>query len=230
MSYSPTILARAEARLKQAQEAHRRQQAQQQAAIHQGPAPDGGDRPPPAPNRPRILAAALRQGANQEGALAALRRENLALQEEERGPPHPGRLPRRRPGGHPLCPCAATGAGRGRPCAPAWGTSAARSRSPNSPPCWTWGTSPSKPSAWTTTATRWTPSTAAPPGRPWPSSSGSAGSMGRGSPVPPHRNLFLYYGAPGAGEDLPVGLHRPDGGRERVLRGLRHRRQRLCPV
>ena len=84
MSYSPTILARAEARLKQAQEAHRRQQAQQQAAIHQAlPRTAEIDRRL-RQTAPRILAASLRQGANQEGALAALRRENLALQEEER--------------------------------------------------------------------------------------------------------------------------------------------------
>ena len=85
MSYSPTILARAEARLKQAQEAHRRQQAQQSRPPSTRPCPGrrrstaACAKPPP-----RILAAALRQGANQEGALAALRRENLALQEEER--------------------------------------------------------------------------------------------------------------------------------------------------
>ena len=84
MSYSPTILARAEARLKQAQEAHRRPQAQQQAAIHQAlPRTAEIDRRL-RQTAPRILAASLRQGANQEGALAALRRENLALQEEER--------------------------------------------------------------------------------------------------------------------------------------------------
>ena len=84
MSYSPTILARAEARLKQAQEAHRRQQAQRQAAIHQAlPRTAEIDRRL-RQTAPRILAASLRQGANQEGTLAALRRENLALQEEER--------------------------------------------------------------------------------------------------------------------------------------------------
>ena len=104
MSYSPTILARAEARLKQAQEAHRRQQAQQQAAIHQAlPRTAEIDRRL-RQTAPRILAASLRQGANQEGALAALRRENLALQEEERALLTQAGYPAEALEDTPLCP------------------------------------------------------------------------------------------------------------------------------
>ena len=229
MSYSPTILARAEAL--QAGPGGPPPPAGPAAGRHPpGPAPDGGDRPPPAPDRPPDPGGLpLRQGANQEGALAPLRRENLALQEEERALLTQAGYPADALEDTPLCPlCGDRGWKGGRPCAPAWGTSAARSRSPNSPPCWTWGTSPSKPSAWTTTATRWTPCTAAPPGGHGPHPPGLPAVWGGVPPVPPPEPLPLR--GPRPGEDLPVGLHRPDGGGERVLRGLRHRRQRLCPV
>lgn len=84
MAYSASILTRAEARLRQAQEEHRRAQAQRREAIYQAlPRTAAIDRQL-RQLAPKILSAALRQGGDQAAALAGLRRENLALQEEER--------------------------------------------------------------------------------------------------------------------------------------------------
>ena len=83
MAYSASILTRAEARLKQAQRAHQQDQARRRAEIYRAlPRTAEIDRQL-RQTAPRILAAALRQGLGQEEALAALRRENLALQDEE---------------------------------------------------------------------------------------------------------------------------------------------------
>ena len=83
MAYSASILTRAEARLKQAQRAHQQDQARRRAEIYRAlPRTAEIDRQL-RQTAPRILAAALRQGLGQEEALATLRRENLALQDEE---------------------------------------------------------------------------------------------------------------------------------------------------
>ena len=87
MAYSASILTRAEARLKQAQRAHQQDQARRRAEIYRAlPRTAEIDRQL-RQTAPRILAAALRQGLGQEEALATLRRENLALQDEEAGVP-----------------------------------------------------------------------------------------------------------------------------------------------
>ncbi len=83
MAYSDTILNRAELRLKQAQKAHQQAQARRRAEIYRAlPRAAEIDRQL-RQTAPRILALSLRQGLGQEEALAALRRENLALQDEE---------------------------------------------------------------------------------------------------------------------------------------------------
>lgn len=83
MAYSEEIIARSEARLKQAQKAHRDQQALLRQEIYQNlPRAREVDRLL-RQTAPRILAASLRKGLGQEDALAALRRENLALQDEQ---------------------------------------------------------------------------------------------------------------------------------------------------
>lgn len=83
MAYSDTILSRAEAKLKQAQEAHQQAQARRRAEIYRTlPRTQEIDRQL-RQTAPRILALSLRQGLGQQEALAALRRENLALQDEE---------------------------------------------------------------------------------------------------------------------------------------------------
>ena len=83
MAYSASILTRAEARLKQAQRDHQQDQARRRAEIYRAlPRTAEIDRQL-RQTAPRILAAALRQGLGQEEALATLRRENLALQDEE---------------------------------------------------------------------------------------------------------------------------------------------------
>ncbi len=83
MAYSEEILARAEARLKQAQQAHREQQlAQRRAIVQKLPRAGEIDRLL-RQTAPRILAASLRKGLDQQAALAALRKENLALQDEQ---------------------------------------------------------------------------------------------------------------------------------------------------
>ena len=229
MSYSPTILARAEARLKQAQEAHRRQQAQQQAAIHQAlPRTAEIDRRL-RQTAPRILAASLRQGANQEGALAALRRENLALQEEERALLTQAGYPADALEDTPLCPLCGDRGWKGAAMCSCLGDLCRQEQIAelsslldlgdqsfqNLPPGLLQrpGGPPVRP---------------LPPGGHGPHPPGLPAVWGGVPPVPPPEPLPLR--GPGAGEDLPVGLHRPDGGGERVLRGLRHRRQRLCPV
>ncbi len=82
MAYSASILTRPKARLKQAQRANQLDQARRRAEIWALPRTAEIDRQLRR-TAPRILAAALRQGLGQEEALAALRRENLALQDEE---------------------------------------------------------------------------------------------------------------------------------------------------
>ena len=83
MAYSDTILNRAELRLKQAQKAHQQAQARRRAEIYRAlPRAAEIDRQL-RQTAPRILALSLRQGLGQEESLAALRRENLALQDEE---------------------------------------------------------------------------------------------------------------------------------------------------
>ena len=83
MAYSEAILARAEAKLKQAQKAHQEAQAHRRAEIYQAlPRTAEIDRQL-RQTAPRILALSLRQGLGQQEALDALRRENLALQDEE---------------------------------------------------------------------------------------------------------------------------------------------------
>lgn len=83
MAYSESILSRAEARLKQAQREHQQAQQRRRTEIYRTlPRTEEIDRRL-RQTAPRILAASLRQGLDQEQALAALRRENLALQEEE---------------------------------------------------------------------------------------------------------------------------------------------------
>ena len=231
MSYSPTILARAEARLKQAQEAHRRQQAQQSRPPSTRPCPGrrrstaACAKPPPGSWRPPSDRAPIRRAPWPPSAGGEPGPPGGGA-----GPPHPGRLPRRRPGGHPpLPPVRRPGLEGGRPCAPCLGDLCRQEQIaelsslldlggpvlPNLPPGLL--QRPGGP-----------PSTAAPPEAMAPHPPGLPAVWGGVPPVPPPEPLPLR--GPGAGEDLPVGLHRPDGGGERVLRGLRHRRQRLCPV
>ncbi len=83
MAYSASILSRAEARLKQAQKAHQEAQARRRGEIYRTlPRVAEIDRQL-RQTAPRILALSLRQGLGQQEALAALRQENLALQDEE---------------------------------------------------------------------------------------------------------------------------------------------------
>ncbi len=229
MSYSPTILARAEARLKQAQEAHRRQQAQQQAAIHQAlPRTAEIDRrlrqTAPGSWRPPSDRAPIRRAPwpPSAGRTWPSRRRSGPSSPRPATPPTPWRTPPlppvRRPGleggGHVLLPGGSLPPGADR-----------RTLLPAGPG----GTSRFQTFRLDYYSDQVDPSTAAPPGGHGPLILRVCRQYGEGFPQYPHRNLFLY-GAPGAGEDLPLRLHRPDGGGERVLRGLRHRRQRLCPV
>ena len=83
MAYTEGIVSRATARLQQRQQAHREAQAALREKIY-GQLPrvreiDGALRR----TAPKILAASLRQGLEGRQALEALRRENLALQDEE---------------------------------------------------------------------------------------------------------------------------------------------------
>lgn len=83
MAYSSAILARAEAALKQAQQDHRQREQARREAIYQALPRTREIDQLLRQTAPRILAVSLRQGLGQQEALAALRRENLALQEEE---------------------------------------------------------------------------------------------------------------------------------------------------
>ena len=83
MAYSEGIIARAERRLKEQQEAHRAQQQQRREHIFRALPRTREIERTLRQTAPRILAASLKQGLGQEEALAALRRENLALQDEE---------------------------------------------------------------------------------------------------------------------------------------------------
>lgn len=83
MAYSESILIPAEEALAQAQRAHRQAQEKRRAEIYRTlPRTAEIDRLL-RQTAPRILAASLRQGLGGQEALAALRAENLALQEEE---------------------------------------------------------------------------------------------------------------------------------------------------
>lgn len=84
MAYSESILSRAEARLKQAQQEHQQVQQRRRKEIYRAlPRTEEIDQRLQQ-TAPRILAASLRQGLDQKQALAALRQENMALQEEEK--------------------------------------------------------------------------------------------------------------------------------------------------
>ncbi len=83
MAYSESILSRAEARLKQAQQEHQQVQQRRRKEIYRAlPRTEEIDQRL-RQTAPRILVASLRQGLDQKQALAALRQENMALQEEE---------------------------------------------------------------------------------------------------------------------------------------------------
>ena len=72
MAYSESILSRAEARLKQAQQAHRDRQDRQRQAIYQAlPRTEEIDRQLRT-TAPKILAASLRQGLGREETLAPM--------------------------------------------------------------------------------------------------------------------------------------------------------------
>ena len=83
MAYSEEIISRAEARLKRAQEAHQTQRDTLRREIYQKIPRTGEIDRLLRMTAPKILAASLRKGLNQQEALAALRRENLALQDEQ---------------------------------------------------------------------------------------------------------------------------------------------------
>ena len=83
MAYSESILVPAEEALARAQREHRQAQEKRRAEIYRAlPRTAEIDRLL-RQTAPRILAASLRQGLDGQQALAALRAENLALQEEE---------------------------------------------------------------------------------------------------------------------------------------------------
>ena len=104
MAYSESILSRAEARLKQAQQAHRDRQDRQGRAIYQAlPRTEEIDRQLRT-TAPKILAASLRQGLGREETLAKLRRENLALQDEEAALLHEAGYPPDALDETPFCP------------------------------------------------------------------------------------------------------------------------------
>ena len=83
MAYSESILIPAEEALAQAQRAHRQAQEKRRAEIYRTLPRTAEIDQLLRQTAPRILAASLRQGLGGQEALAALRAENLALQEEE---------------------------------------------------------------------------------------------------------------------------------------------------
>lgn len=83
MGYSQDILLRAERRLKQAQQTNAEQQTARQQSIYRSLPRTREIRQALRQTAPRILAISLRKGLEQKAALEALRKENLALQEEE---------------------------------------------------------------------------------------------------------------------------------------------------
>ena len=104
MAYSETVLTRAEARLKQAQQVHRDRQDRQRRAIYQAlPRTAEIDRLLRT-TAPKILAASLRQGLGREETLSRLRRENLALQDEEAALLHEAGYPPDALDDTPFCP------------------------------------------------------------------------------------------------------------------------------
>ena len=83
MAYSEEIITRGEQHLKELQQAHRnKQDALRQEIGQKLPRAAEIDRLL-AQTAPRILAISLRKGLDSQEALAALRRENLALQDEQ---------------------------------------------------------------------------------------------------------------------------------------------------
>ena len=83
MAYSEDIITRAEGRLKRAQQAHQEDQATRRKKIYRAiPRAEEIDRALHQ-TAPKILSTALRQGLDHQAAMAAIRRENLALQDEQ---------------------------------------------------------------------------------------------------------------------------------------------------
>lgn len=104
MGFSNGIVSRAEARLKQNQKAHQdRRDALRQTIYAALPRTEEIDRQL-RQTAPRIMAASLRQGLDGQEALAALRRENLALQDEEAALLDRGGYPADALDDVPLCP------------------------------------------------------------------------------------------------------------------------------
>ena len=83
MAYSDSIVSRARTRLRQRQEAHREEQAVLREKIFKELPRVQEIEAQLRRTAPRIVAASLRQGLEGKEALDALRRENLALQDEE---------------------------------------------------------------------------------------------------------------------------------------------------
>lgn len=83
MAYSEDIVSRGESRLKQAHQAHQEKQAALRREIFRKLPRTAEIERQLRQTAPKVLAASLRQGLDHEAALAALRRENLALQDEE---------------------------------------------------------------------------------------------------------------------------------------------------
>ena len=83
MAYTDGVLSRARARLRQRQEAHREGQAALRETIFRKLPRVREIETGLRKTAPRIVSASLRQGLEGKAALDALRRENLALQDEE---------------------------------------------------------------------------------------------------------------------------------------------------
>ena len=83
MAYTDGIVTRAQTRLKGQQEAHRQERAALREKIFKELPRTKEIELALRRTAPRIIAASLRQGLDGQEALAALRRENLALQDEE---------------------------------------------------------------------------------------------------------------------------------------------------
>ncbi len=83
MAYTDGIVSRAQTRLKRKQEAHRIERAALREKIFQELPRTKEIETALRRTAPKIIAASLRQGLDGQEALAALRKENLALQDEE---------------------------------------------------------------------------------------------------------------------------------------------------
>jgi DNA replication protein DnaC len=104
MAYPEEILSRAQARLKARQEKHRQERAALREQIYQAiPRTREIDRQL-RQTAPRVLALSLRQGLDGQAALAALRKENLSLQDEEARLLYEGGFPDDALNDLPLCP------------------------------------------------------------------------------------------------------------------------------